>query len=262
MKYLEISWTYFKIRICLKPPISLCKTKGYVTSENSWWHETRAGMNSFWSPCKPHILYTRVWQHEISCWHNFMSVLRTCMKFHAGMKEKNVHIMSRKYDSQSVRNMITVLRWWWHENFPLICVFSCQKWWNEKKNGFEEKSEYTVSFFFIPWKFFWKIGQLAPILWNRVLIMLLRGKEFRKHLAATETAAEINEDYFTFSSPSKYDLPSSKQQKKTKIDKEKWFRWTTDMVEDLIPCLAEQKSLYEFKGLDFEADLVQLYTPI
>ena len=34
------------------------------------------------------------------------------------------------------------------------------------------------------------------------------------------------------------------------------------MVEKLIRCLAEQKSLYEFKGLDFEADLVQLYTNI
>ena len=34
------------------------------------------------------------------------------------------------------------------------------------------------------------------------------------------------------------------------------------MVEELIGCLAEQKFLYEFKGLDFEADLVQLYTNI
>ena len=34
------------------------------------------------------------------------------------------------------------------------------------------------------------------------------------------------------------------------------------MVEKLIRCLAEQRSLYEFKGLDFEADLVQLYTNI
>ena len=34
------------------------------------------------------------------------------------------------------------------------------------------------------------------------------------------------------------------------------------MVEEHIWCLAEQKSLYEFKGLDFEADLVQLYTNI
>ena len=32
------------------------------------------------------------------------------------------------------------------------------------------------------------------------------------------------------------------------------------MVEELIRCLAEQKSLYEFKDLDFEADLVQLYS--
>ena len=34
------------------------------------------------------------------------------------------------------------------------------------------------------------------------------------------------------------------------------------MVEELIGCLAEQKSFYEFKGLDFGADLVQLYTNI
>ena len=34
------------------------------------------------------------------------------------------------------------------------------------------------------------------------------------------------------------------------------------MVEELIECLAEQKSLYEFQGLDFEADLVQLYANI
>ena len=34
------------------------------------------------------------------------------------------------------------------------------------------------------------------------------------------------------------------------------------MVGELIRCLAEQKFLYEFKGLDFEADLVQLYTNV
>ena len=90
--------------------------KGYVTSKSSWRHETRAGMNSFRSPYKPRILHTRVWRHEISCRHNFMLVLKTGMKFHAGlknmcnhqflfhagMKEKNVPIMSPKYDSQSV----------------------------------------------------------------------------------------------------------------------------------------------------------------
>ena len=34
------------------------------------------------------------------------------------------------------------------------------------------------------------------------------------------------------------------------------------MIQDLISCLNEQKSLYEFKGIDFEADLVKLYTDI
>ena len=78
--------------------------------------KTHDGMNSLRFRYKLHILYTRVWRHEISCRHNFMSVLRTGMKFyaglknmcnhqflfHAGMKEKNRHIMSQKYDSQSV----------------------------------------------------------------------------------------------------------------------------------------------------------------
>ena len=135
--------------------------------------------------------------------------------------------------------MITVLRRWWHGNFPLICVFSYEKWWNEKKNGFEKKvSILFLFFFFISWKFFRKIGQLARILWNRVF----RGKELRKRLAATETAAEIDEDYFqrdhrdtddddvpTLSSsvaPQNVTCPPPSN-KKTKIDKEKRFRWTS-----------------------------------
>ena len=107
--------------------------------------------------------------------------------------------------------------------------------------------------------------------------MLFRGKEFRKCLAATETAAEINEDYFQqdhrdtddddvpplspLVTPQNVICPPPSS-KKTKFDKEKRFRSTTDMEEELIRCLAEQKSLDEFKGLDFEADLVQLYTNI
>ena len=107
--------------------------------------------------------------------------------------------------------------------------------------------------------------------------MLYRGKEFRKRLAATETAAKIDEDYFqqdhrdtddddvpllSPSVPLENVTCPPPSRKKTKFDKEKRFRWTTDMVEELIRCLAEQKTLYEFKGLDFEADLVQLYTNI
>ena len=184
------------------------------------------------------------------CNHQFL--------FHAGMKEKNVCIMSRKY----VHNMITVLRRWWHENFPLIMYFLVRIGETRKKMALKKKWVYCFFFFIIPWKFFWKIGQLPRILWNCVLIMLFRGKEFRKCLAATE----INKDFFQQDhwdtddddvpplSPSVVPQnvtcppPSSK---KTKINKEKW---TTDMVEEHIWCLAEQKSLYEFKGLDFEAD--------
>ena len=101
--------------------------------------------------------------------------------------------------------------------------------------------------------------------------------EFRKRLAATETAAEIDEDYFQQDhrdtdddnapplshsvAPQNVTCPPPSS-KKTKTDKNKRFGWTNNMVEELIRCLAEQKFLYEFKGLDFEDDLVQLYTNI
>ncbi|MEO0901902.1 MAG: hypothetical protein AAFY00_07690 [Bacteroidota bacterium] len=40
------------------------------------------------------------------------------------------------------------------------------------------------------------------------------------------------------------------------------FRWKNEMVQNLISFLNEQKTTYAFKGLDFEADLVRLYTEI
>ena len=40
------------------------------------------------------------------------------------------------------------------------------------------------------------------------------------------------------------------------------FRWTTDMVDTLIDCLKDEKCKFKFKGLDFEADLVKLYSNI
>ena len=40
------------------------------------------------------------------------------------------------------------------------------------------------------------------------------------------------------------------------------FRWTTEMIDTLIDCLNDEKSKFEFKGLDFEADLVKLYSNI
>ena len=40
------------------------------------------------------------------------------------------------------------------------------------------------------------------------------------------------------------------------------FRWTLEMIDTLIDCLNDKKSKFEFKGLDFEADLVKLYSNI
>ena len=158
-----------------------------------------------------------------------------------------------------------------------LCIFLWEVVKRAKKWLRKKKWVHCFFFFHSLKVFFWKIGRLARILWNRVLIMLFRGKEFRKRLAATETAAEIDEDCFqedhwdtddddvpSFSpsvAPQNVTCPPPSN-KKPKIDKEKRFRWTTDMVEELIRCLAGQKSLYEFKDLDFEADLVQVYTNI
>ena len=49
--------------------------------------------------------------------------------------------------------------------------------------------------------------------------------------------------------------PRNPRNRKTKI-------WTTEMVDTLIGCLNDEKSKFEFKGLDFEADLVKLYSSI
>ena len=40
------------------------------------------------------------------------------------------------------------------------------------------------------------------------------------------------------------------------------FRWTPEMIDTLIDWLNDKKSKFEFKGLDFEADLVKLYSNI
>jgi len=40
------------------------------------------------------------------------------------------------------------------------------------------------------------------------------------------------------------------------------FRWTPEMVDTLIDCLNDEKSKQEFNRLDFEADLVALYSNI
>ena len=137
--------------------------KGYVTSENSWWHETHASMNSFRSHYKPSILYTRVWRNENSCWHNFMSVLRTGMKFHAGLKntckhqflfhagmrEKNVRIMKRKYDSQSV--FVIWLLFYDGDDmkiFHLFVYFLVRSGETRKKMASKKKWVYCFFFFF------------------------------------------------------------------------------------------------------------------
>ena len=40
------------------------------------------------------------------------------------------------------------------------------------------------------------------------------------------------------------------------------FRWSSEMVEALLECLNDLKSQYQFKGLDFESDLIRLYQEV
>ena len=123
------------------------------------------------------------------CNHQFL--------FYAGMKEKNVCIMSRMYDSQSV--FVIWLLFYHGDDMKIFhwFVYFLVRSRETSKKMVSKKKVSTLFLFFHSLKvFFWKIGRLARILWNRVLIMLFRGKEFRKRLAATETAAEIDEDCF------------------------------------------------------------------
>ena len=57
--------------------------------------------------------------------------------------------------------------------------------------------------------------------------------------------------------------PSQPVTKKSKKETGKpRFRWTIEMVDTLMDCLNNEKSKFEFKGLDFEAYLVKLYSDI
>ena len=50
---------------------------------------------------------------------------------------------------------------------------------------------------------------------------------------------------------------SNRNQRKCKS---KQWKWTPEMVDNLVKCLSNIKSQYELKGLDFESDYVALYT--
>ena len=44
--------------------------------------------------------------------------------------------------------------------------------------------------------------------------------------------------------------------------KEKRWKWNDAMVENLIKCLIDHKTVKEYEGVDFESDLVTLYGEI
>ena len=69
-----------------------------------------------------------------------------------------------------------------------------------------------------------------------------------------EISEEENENSVHFSDKARLTIPSRKNQNR--------FRWSTDKIDALLEYLKNIKTCYEFKGLDFESDLVKLYTEV
>ena len=47
---------------------------------------------------------------------------------------------------------------------------------------------------------------------------------------------------------------TSKETVKDKVENAKKFKWTDELIEDLLKCLGQYKTTIEFKGKDFNAD--------
>ena len=67
-----------------------------------------------------------------------------------------------------------------------------------------------------------------------------------------EISDEENENSVHFTDKARLTIPSRKNQNR--------FRWSTDKIDALLECFKNIKTCYEFKGLDFESNLVKLYT--
>ena len=67
-----------------------------------------------------------------------------------------------------------------------------------------------------------------------------------------EISDKENENSVHFIDKARLTIPSRKNQNR--------FRWSIDKIDALLECLKNIKTCYEFKGLDFESDLVTSYT--
>ena len=84
--------------------------------------------------------------------------------------------------------------------------------------------------------------------------LLIFSKSFKDSLKALQNVEpDSDSDVETEKPPRKVARKTSSSQR---------FRWSQEMVESVLQCLMEIKSQYEFRGLDFEADLVWLYTDV
>ena len=72
--------------------------------------------------------------------------------------------------------------------------------------------------------------------------------------SAPEISDEENENSVHFTDKARLAIPSRRNQNR--------FRWSTNKIDVLLKCLKNIRTCYEFKGLDFESDLVKLYTKV
>ena len=54
-------------------------------------------------------------------------------------------------------------------------------------------------------------------------------------------------------------IPCKKQATQASQATSQRFRWKAEMIERLLKNLAYLKAVYEFKGIDFESDLIKVY---
>ena len=69
-----------------------------------------------------------------------------------------------------------------------------------------------------------------------------------------EISVEENKNSVHFTDKARLTIPSRKSQNR--------FPWSTDKGDVLFECLKNIKTCYEFKGFEFESDLVKLFTEV
>ena len=69
----------------------------------------------------------------------------------------------------------------------------------------------------------------------------------------------MEDDYESSEEEYPTQIPCKKQATQASQATSQRFRWKAEMIERLLKNLANLKAVYEFKGIDFESDLIKVY---